>query len=92
MHRFFLKTADILQGDNQILAKKLHRASPHWMRHSHASHALACGAELTSVRDNLRRASIATTSMYLHGDDHKRIRQINTAFNSRNTNTKGGCG
>lgn len=42
------------------------------MRHTHATHALARGAELTSVRDNLRHASIATTSIYLHGDDLKR--------------------
>jgi integrase len=37
------------------------------MRHTHATHALARGAELTTVRDNLRHASIATTSIYLQG-------------------------
>jgi hypothetical protein len=30
------------------------------------------GAELTTVRDNLRHASISTTSIYLHGDEVKR--------------------
>lgn len=85
MRRFFLKAADILHDDHAALAEKLRRASPHWMRHSHASHALAHGAELTSVRDNLRHASIATTSMYLRGDDLKRARQITEAFGSRNT-------
>nr|AVI43218.1 hypothetical protein [Klebsiella pneumoniae] len=30
------------------------------------------GAQLTAVRDNLRHASIATTSMYLHGDELER--------------------
>ena len=90
MHRFFLKTADILQDDHPVLAEKLRRASPHWMRHSHASHALAHGAELTSVRDNLRHASIATTSMYLHGDDRKRTRQINAAFGPRYKKNKFG--
>lgn len=53
------------------------------MRHSHASHALARGAELIAVRDNLRHASIATTSMYLHGDDIERARQMNNAFTAR---------
>lgn len=44
-------------------ADKLRRATPHWMRHTHATHALDGGAELKSVRDNLRHASIATTSV-----------------------------
>jgi site-specific recombinase XerD len=53
------------------------------MRHTHATHALARGAELTSVRENLRHASIATTSIYLHGDDVKRARQMRDAFSAR---------
>ena len=54
--------------------------SPHWMRHTHASHALARGAELTTVRDNLLHASVATTSIYLHSDEVKRARQMDAAF------------
>jgi site-specific recombinase XerD len=53
------------------------------MRHTHATHALARGAELTTVRDNLRHASISTTSMYLHGEDAKRARQMDQAFQIR---------
>ncbi len=85
MRRFFLKAADVLQDGHPVLAEKLRRASPHWLRHSHASHALARGAELTSVRDNLRHASIGTTSMYLRGYDVERTRQITEAFGARNT-------
>ena len=83
MRRFFHQMADRIQDNNPATADKLRRASPHWMRHSHASHALARGAELTSVRDNLRHASIATTSAYLHGDEVKRARQIGAAFGAR---------
>ncbi|MGC8193192.1 tyrosine-type recombinase/integrase, partial [Klebsiella pneumoniae subsp. pneumoniae] len=61
----------------------LRRATPHWMRHSHASHALARGAPLTAVRDNLRHASIAPTSMYLHGDELERARQLRQAVGAR---------
>jgi len=50
------------------------------MRHTHATHALQGGAELTAVRDNLRHASIATTSIYLHTDDVKRARQMASVF------------
>ncbi|KWI26340.1 site-specific integrase [Burkholderia stagnalis] len=90
MRRFFLKAAEEIQDEHPVLAEKLRRASPHWMRHSHASHALARGAELTAVRDNLRHASIATTSMYLRGDDLKRSRQFAEAFSSRNVKRKAG--
>lgn len=40
--------------------------SPHWLRHSHASHALDRGANLVAVRDTLGHSSIATTNKYLH--------------------------
>jgi site-specific recombinase XerD len=83
MRRFFVQAADVIQADHPATAEKLRRASPHWMRHSHASHALARGAELTTVRDNLRHASIATTSMYLHGDEIQRAKQMNQAFAAR---------
>ena len=40
--------------------------SPHWLRHSHASHALDRGASVALVRDTLGHASLAVTSMYIH--------------------------
>ncbi|MBY0409425.1 MAG: site-specific integrase, partial [Burkholderiaceae bacterium] len=72
-----------VMDESPALAEKLRLATPHWMRHTHATHALARGAELTSVRDNLRHASIATTSIYLHGDDLKRAQQMGGAFETR---------
>jgi site-specific recombinase XerD len=80
MKRFFATVADILVEDNPAFVEKLRRATPHWMRHTHATHALQGGAELTAVRDNLRHASIATTSIYLHSDDVKRARQMAAVF------------
>jgi site-specific recombinase XerD len=83
MKRFFLQVADLVQDQNPPVAEKLRRASPHWMRHTHATHALTRGAELTTVRDNLRHASLSTTSVYLHGDEVKRARQLGKAFAAR---------
>jgi site-specific recombinase XerD len=82
MKRFFLKAAELIGQETPATAEKLRKASPHWMRHTHATHALARGAELTVVRDNLRHASLSTTSIYLHSDDVKRARQLATAFGS----------
>lgn len=83
MKRFFTTVASAIEKDAPATAEKLRRASPHWMRHTHATHALAHGAELTTVRDNLRHASVATTSIYLHTDEVKRARQMGDAFAAR---------
>ncbi len=81
--RFFATAAKVVQEDNPTLAEKLLRASPHWMRHTHATHLLDSGADLAAVRDNLRHASITTTSVYLHSDDVRRASQVGAAFKRR---------
>ncbi len=80
MRRFFETAARGIEADSPAVAEKLRRATPHWMRHTHASHALARGTQLTTVRDNLRHASISTTSIYLHSDEAARAKQLGAAF------------
>lgn len=80
LKRFFEVAATQVEGESPALAEKLRQATTHWMRHTHATHALAMGAELVIVRDNLRHSSISTTSTYLHGDDAKRSKQMGDAF------------
>nr|WP_321813187.1 MULTISPECIES: phage integrase family protein [unclassified Paraburkholderia] len=62
LEEFFEEAAERVEARNPALAAKLRHASPHWLRHTHTTHALAAGVELVAVRDNLRHASIATTS------------------------------
>jgi site-specific recombinase XerD len=85
MKRFFATADTVIDVVNPALAGKLRRASPHWLHHSHASHALESGAGLTTVRYNLRHASVSTTSLYLHTDDERRARQIGVAFSGSKT-------
>jgi beta-glucosidase-like glycosyl hydrolase len=51
-------------------------AAEHVLAHNPA---LAAGVDIVAVRDNLRHATIATTSTYLHDEEAKRARQISEA-------------
>lgn len=82
MKRFFATAAEVVGEDSPAVAEKLRRATPHWLRHTHATHVLHGGAELTAMRDNLRHSSLSTTSMYPHSDDVKRARQMATVFDN----------
>jgi integrase/recombinase XerD len=42
--------------------------SPHWFRHSHATHAIDRGISLQLIQATLGHASIATTQRYLHAN------------------------
>ncbi len=72
---FFTACASVLraQGDVQG-AERFARASIHWMRHSHASHAIAGGMPVEIAQQNLGHASLATTAAYVTADRRQRIR------------------
>jgi site-specific recombinase XerD len=80
LERFFETAAKVVSETSPVLAEKLRSATTHWMRHTHATHALELGVPLLAVRDNLRHASVATTSNYLHSDASKRAAELSKAF------------
>ena len=49
-----------------VRAGILGNVSAHWLRHSHASHALDRGSNIALVRDTLGHSSLAVTSRYTH--------------------------
>lgn len=66
--------AHAAQGLEAADAAQLRKASAHWLRHSHGTHALRgrsgqAPLSLRAVQNNLGHALAATTSMYLARDD-----------------------
>ncbi|MCX5544743.1 site-specific integrase [Paraburkholderia sp. CNPSo 3076] len=84
---FFQGAAEHVHTRDPVLAAKLRRVSPHWLRRTHTSHALGAAVDLVAVRDNLWHVSIATTSTYLHGNDNRRAREGGAAFGAAASNS-----
>ena len=63
------------QGDAKG-AERFARASTHWMRHSHASHAIAGGMPIEIAQQNLGHASLATTTVYVTTEKRRRMSAV----------------
>ena len=63
------------QGDAKG-AERFARASTHWMRHSHASHAIAGGMPIEIAQQNLGHASLATTTVYVTTEERRRMKAV----------------
>lgn len=74
---FFRDCARVLatQGDVRG-AERLARASTHWLRHSHASHAIARGLPIEIAQQNLGHASLATTTVYVTTEGKRRMKAL----------------
>jgi integrase len=74
---FFADCGGVLraQGDAKG-AERFARASTHWMRHSHASHAIASGMPIEIAQQNLGHASLATTTVYVTTEKRRRMKAV----------------
>jgi len=63
-------------------ADRIRQASTHWLRHTHGSHAIARGVPPDVVQANLGHESLATTSIYVRGEQGRRHRAMQQAFGS----------
>lgn len=84
----FRLAAHVIEADHPAIVEKLRRASSHRTRYTHETSALARGAELTTVRDNLRHASIVTTTICLRATDWPDKSGFRSAKISRSASTK----
>jgi integrase len=77
----FERCARRLQATDETTADRLRRASPHWLRHTHGTHA-ANGrpghppVPIQVVQNNLGHASIGTTSGYLTTERSSRLQAM----------------
>ncbi len=46
------------------------KASTHWLRHSHASHAIEAGCNLRLLQQSMGHSKLETTEKYLHVNPH----------------------
>lgn len=74
--RIFDRAADQLQAHYPGAAADLRRASTHWLRHTHANHALDAGSDLRDVQAGLGHASLGTTTLYTKGDAVRQFRAV----------------
>jgi site-specific recombinase XerD len=81
---FFTDCAGVLRGQGDAKgAERLARASTHWMRHSHASHAIAGGMPIEIAQQNLGHASLATTTVYVTTEAKRRMKAVGAFWAKR---------
>jgi len=74
---FFADLASVLRGQGDAKgAERFARASTHWMRHSHASHAITSGMPIEIAPQNLGHASLATTTVYVTTEKRRRMKAV----------------
>ncbi len=66
----------LTRAGDQAAAARLSRASTHWLRHTHATHALAGGVRIQDAQQNLGHASLATTTAYVTTERAQRLKAM----------------
>ncbi|WP_250516186.1 phage integrase family protein [Caballeronia sp. INDeC2] len=81
----FSNAAAFMESRAPGTGRHLKRASTHWLRHTHSTHALGHGAELREVSAGLGHADLSTTSLYLGNEDTGRFLGVERLIRSAST-------
>lgn len=73
----------LIEAGDPRAAARLDKASTHWLRHTHASHAIAAGMPIEIAQQNLGHASLATTTIYVTTEKKRRLRANMQIFEGR---------
>lgn len=74
---FFTSCSNRMLAEGDVKgSQRLARASTHWLRHSHASHAIAKGLPIEIAQQNLGHASLATTTIYVTTEQRQRLQAM----------------
>ncbi len=76
----FDKCADDVSVHHPAEGDRIRRASTHWLRHTHASHAIANGVPIKVAQASLGHASLATTTVYVTTEKARRMRAMQEAM------------
>lgn len=68
--------AELRVKEDDTDADRFERASTHWLRHTHASHAIAHGMPIEVAQQNLGHASLSVTTVYVRTERDVRIRSV----------------
>jgi site-specific recombinase XerD len=81
---FFGRCAsELLKDGDHKGAARLAKASTHWLRHTHASHAIAGGMPIEVAQQNLGHASLATTTVYVKTEEKRRMKAVKKFWEAR---------
>jgi site-specific recombinase XerD len=84
LKRFFERCARKLRrADDVPGAERFTKVSTHWLRHTHASHAIATGMPLEIAQQNLGHASLNTTTVYVTTEAKRRMQAVSDFWGKR---------
>ena len=72
------------QFKGEKTSEKMQKASAHWLRHTLATRAVASGTPIDVVAGIFGHANIATTSIYIQAERHRKLAEMRKLWSGAN--------